>query len=161
MDALSTVFWRKSSLSIERGPDPAGTANKPAYRYLPSALRIGIAQLDAQHDALFARLVGLKGQCLRDGVLALAEAEALLAALREHYASEELVADEIGIDFAEHARDHSDMLQQVDKLLHDVVDRRASVFAALRYIEYWFERHILQDDMLLAAASARAGAERR
>jgi len=135
----------------------ATAMNQLSYRFLPTPLLIGIPEVDAQHDDLFRRLVVLKGICLSEGRLPQAEADALLAALAVHYATEEQVAAAIGMDFAGHARAHREMLQMLTKSLNEVVDGRADVFSTLRYIEYWFERHIAQEDVHLGACLAQGG----
>lgn len=129
--------------------------NDGAHSFLPGPLLIGVAEVDAQHDALFRHLIVLKGLCLRDGFLPIEETDGLLAALQEHYATEERLADEAGLDFAAHAQAHREMLELVGKALHEVAEGRGDVFGTLRYVEYWFERHITQDDMCLGACSSR------
>lgn len=129
--------------------------NEGAPSFLPGPLLIGVAEVDAQHDALFRHLVVLKGLCLRDGFLPLEEADRLLLALQDHYATEERLADKAGMDFADHARAHREMLELVRKALHDVAEKRGDVFGTLRYVEYWFERHITQEDMCLGRCASR------
>lgn len=130
--------------------------NHGPHSFLPGPLLIGVAEIDAQHDALFRQLVVLKGLCLRDGFLPLDEAERLLLALQDHYATEERLAAEAGMDFADHARGHREMLELVRKALHEVAEKRGDVFGTLRYVEYWFERHITQEDMCLGRCASRA-----
>lgn len=129
--------------------------NNGAHSFLPAPLLLGVAEVDAQHDALFRHLVVLKGLCLRDGCLPVEETDGLLAALREHYATEERLAAEAGQDFAAHARAHREMLELLGKAFREVVEGRGDVFGTLRYVEYWFERHITQDDMCLGTCSSR------
>lgn len=129
--------------------------NNGPHSFLPSPLRIGVPEIDEQHDALFRHLVVLKALCLRDGFLPTEEADALLAALQDHYATEERLAGEAGMDFVGHARDHQEMLGIVGKALRDLAEGRGDVFGTLRYVEYWFERHITQDDMCLGSCSDR------
>lgn len=120
-----------------------------AHSFLPGPLRIGITEIDAEHDLLFRQLVVLKGLCLRDGCMPVAESDGLLVALSEHYATEERLAEEAGLDFAEHARAHREMLELVSRAFQDLAQKRGDVFGTLRYVEYWFERHIVQEDMCL------------
>lgn len=123
--------------------------NNCAPRFLPKELVIGVAEIDDQHEALFAQLIFLKELCLETKHLPLEQAEGLLAALREHYATEERLAAENGIDFSAHAREHELMLRAVGKTLMEVVEGRANIFSLLRYLDYWFERHIAEEDKLL------------
>lgn len=122
---------------------------KDARHFLPIELHIGIPEIDAQHEALFARLVYLKHTCLEEKRLPRAEAEALLDALREHYVTEEHFAQKLQMDFSVHVRQHEVMLRAVSKTLNEVLAGRANVFSLLRYLEYWFERHIADEDMVL------------
>lgn len=127
--------------------------NDRAPRFLPKELIIGVPEVDAQHEALFARLVFLKELCLETKHLPLEQAEGLLAALQEHYATEECLAAGNDIDFSEHARQHEMMLRAVGKTLMEVVAGRANIFSLLRYLDYWFERHIAEEDRLLGLAA--------
>lgn len=129
--------------------------DKEAVRFLPTELLIGVEEIDIQHAALFKRLVALKEGYLANQGFHAAQADELIAALREHYATEERLAGEIGMDFSAHAENHRNMLQLVGKALNEVAEGRADLFGTLRYVEYWFERHIAQDDMCLGAAPAR------
>jgi len=123
--------------------------NEETLRFLPTGLLLGIEQIDLQHAELFHRMLLLKESFLNEGRLLPAEADGIVQALREHYATEERLAEEVGMDFTEHAAGHRNMLQMIGKALSDGVEGRADVSGTLRYIEYWFERHIAQDDRLL------------
>lgn len=135
--------------------------NKFLPRLLPAELITGSPEIDAQHEALFGRLVYLKDLCLRTRHLPLSEAEALLQDLREHYRTEEKLAEATGIDFSEHARQHEVMLLAAGKTLKEVVEGRANVFGLLRYLDYWFERHIAEEDMLIAPRAEPGPSARR
>ena len=117
--------------------------------FLPEALMIDVPELDAQHRSLFAGLAELKALCIKENSLPQAYAEHLLLALREHFATEERLADEIGVDFTDHAEKHDRMLAAITKGMADVYDGKRDVFGLLRFVEYWFERHIKEDDMPL------------
>lgn len=123
-----------------------------AVGFLPSSLHTGVPEMDSQHEALFGRLVYLKNLCLGQNSLPAAEAEGLLDFLREHYATEAQLAMDMNIDFSGHAEQHRVMLQGVGKALGDAVEGCADVFGVLRYIEYWFERHIAHEDMPLSVS---------
>ena len=125
-----------------------------ASRFLPGALRIGIESIDEQHARLFGQLVEIKQICLVENALPPAEANALVVALSEHYSYEMALARQMGIEFTDHAKKHGKMLRLVDKALCEAVAARADAFSTLRYIEYWFERHIAEDDRLLGAVAA-------
>jgi len=132
--------------------------NDGPHSFLPGPLQIGVAEVDVQHDALFRHLVVLKGLCLRDGFLPVDEADGLLVAVQAHYATEERLADEAGINFADHSRAHREMLELIRKALHEAAEKRGDVFGTLRYVEYWFERHITREDMSLGRRSSLAQA---
>lgn len=118
--------------------------------FLPLALHIGIEEIDAQHDALFGHLVRLKRLCLNINRLPANEADALLARLRQHFVTEAHYASQAGIDFAAHTQRHQTMLDQVAKALKGASAANTDVFGVLRYVEYWFERHIAQEDQHMA-----------
>jgi hemerythrin-like metal-binding protein len=128
--------------------------NEDALRFLPLSLHIGIEEIDAQHAELFGHLVRLKRLCLNINRLPANEADALIARLRKHFATEAHYAAEAGIDFAAHTLRHQTMLEQVSKALKGASAANADVFGVLRYVEYWFERHIAHEDQELADALA-------
>lgn len=129
--------------------------NEDALRFLPLSLHIGIEEIDAQHAELFGHLVRLKRLCLNINRLPANEADALIARLRKHFATEAHYAAEAGIDFAAHTLRHQTMLEQVAKALKGASAANADVFGVLRYVEYWFERHIAQEDRELADILAK------
>lgn len=128
--------------------------NEDALRFLPLTLHIGIEEIDAQHAELFGHLVRLKRLCLNINRLPANEADALIARLRKHFATEAHYAAEAGVDFAAHTIRHQTMLEQVTKALKGASAANADVFGVLRYVEYWFERHIAHEDQELADALA-------
>jgi hemerythrin len=73
-----------------------------------------------------------------------------MARLRKHFVTEAHYAGEAGIDFAAHTLRHQTMLEQVAKSLHEASSEDADVYGVLRYVEYWFERHIAHEDRRLA-----------
>jgi hemerythrin-like metal-binding protein len=124
--------------------------NEDALRFLPLALHIGIEEIDAQHAELFGHLVRLKRLCLNINRLPANEADALIARLRKHFATEAHYAAEAGVDFTDHTVRHQAMLEQVAKALKGASAANVDVFGVLRYVEYWFERHIAHEDRELA-----------
>ena len=117
--------------------------------FLPSSLIVNIQAIDDQHADLFSELAALKLLCIERNELPVAESESLLAALRIHCATEEKLANEAGLDFANHGKKHKKMLAAISKALDDVREGRMDVFSVLRYVEYWFERHIREEDLNL------------
>ena len=124
--------------------------SEDTLRFLPLSLHIGVEEIDAQHAELFGHLVRLKRLCLNINRLPANEADALLARLRRHFATEARYAAEAGIDFAAHTIRHQTMLEQVTKALKGASAANTDVFGVLRYVEYWFERHIAHEDQELA-----------
>ena len=124
--------------------------NRETETFLPSALIVNIAEMDDQHAELFSRLSKLKNVCIEANTLPAGEAESLLELLRVHCATEEKLAKESGLVIAEHARKHKNMLAAITKAISEVHEGKIDVFSVLRYIEYWFERHITEEDLNLA-----------
>lgn len=124
--------------------------SEDALRFLPLALQIGIEEIDLQHAELFRHLDRLKRLCLNINRLPANEADALIARLRRHFATEAHYAADADIDFADHTIRHEAMLEQVTKALKGASAANTDVFGVLRYVEYWFERHIAHEDRPLA-----------
>ncbi|MDP3539751.1 MAG: hemerythrin family protein [Azonexus sp.] len=114
--------------------------------FLPDALMINVPEVDEQHAALFARLARLKHRCIETNCLPDDDATTLLESLRIHCATEERLANQAGVSFTTHAKKHQQMLKGIEKTLHDVRNEKTDIFSLIRYIEYWFERHIIEED---------------
>lgn len=91
-------------------------------------------------------LAALKSYCLETGRLPTDRTNELLAALWAHFATEEHLAEAVGMPFAEHTEKHQNLLDTLTKAFVEVNAGRREVFSLLRYIDYWFERHISDDD---------------
>jgi len=126
---------------------------------LPEALLIDLPEIDAQHEEIFRRIESLKATCFGSGPVSFAEFESLLDYLKYHFASEERIANAVGLDFAGHATAHRDNLQALQKAFAGVRNGARDVHSFLRYAEYWFERHIAVEDRPFAASvrNCRAG----
>jgi hemerythrin len=122
----------------------------PSKGLLPEALMLGIPHIDAQHEGIFYRIEALKDACVENGKLPDDMADELLDFLRIHFASEEDCAREAGVDFVEHGHAHTATLETLAQWVHRVRSGRADVFSLLRYLEIWFERHIVNEDQPLA-----------
>lgn len=120
--------------------------NAENANFLPVELMIEVDEVDDQHAELFARLAHLKDLCIEKNGLPVKEADELFAALCLHCDTEERLANEAGIDFAMHAFKHQKMLRGIYRTLQEVREERMDVFSLIRFIEYWFERHIIEDD---------------
>lgn len=117
--------------------------------YLPASLVLGISDIDEQHGMLFAQFQEIKRACLEKNCLPPALGKALLASLAEHFATEQRFAEAAGIYFHEHARAHQRALAGLSKAFASVTEGTQDVFGVLRFIEYWFERHITEFDLPL------------
>ena len=118
---------------------------------LPELLLLGIPEVDAQHEAVFYRIENLKFLCIEQNELPRAVVDELLDYLREHFATEERIADEQQIEFSEHAETHQETLATLGEWVTKVVSGKRDVFSFLRYLEIWFERHIREEDQPFAA----------
>lgn len=124
--------------------------------FLPRELLVDVPTIDRQHDDLFTQFEAMKAICIEQNILPVAEAEALLDALEVHFATEEKFALDAGIDFGRHGEKHRKMLTSVRKMLANVVAGELDVFSLIRYLDYWFERHIREEDKALGGSLQRA-----
>lgn len=124
--------------------------------FLPRELLVDVPTIDRQHDELFAQFEAMKAICLEQNALPVAEAEALLEALAVHFATEEKFALDAGIDFGRHGEKHRRMLAGVRKMLDGVIVGELDAFSLIRYLDYWFERHIREEDKMLGRSLQRA-----
>ncbi len=114
--------------------------------FLPEALFFDLPEIDAQHEEIFNRIDSLKTACFESSYVPLEEFDALLEYFAFHFATEERIADEADLDFADHAKIHEDTLRLLQRALTEVRNRGRDAHSFLRYCEYWFERHISEDD---------------
>lgn len=56
----------------------------------------------------------------------------------------------------EHNQKHQAMLAGVPQMIDEVLHERLDVLSLIRYVDYWFERHILDEDKHLAEALAHS-----
>ncbi len=113
---------------------------------LPEALLIDLPEIDAQHEEIFRRIESLKLACIGSGPIPFEDFDSLLAYLKYHFDSEERLANEMGIDFLDHATVHRENLHALCKAFDEVRGGARDVHSFLRYAEYWFERHIAEED---------------
>src|SRR5574343_1379420 len=125
------------------------TMQNSSFSYLPSALVIGVPEIDEQHAHLFEQLEQFKASCIEHNAFMADEAEALFSTLVDHCQTEERIANEAHLDFREHGEKHRLMLRSIRKMLNDMERPGADVFSLIRYVDYWFERHIHDEDLTL------------
>lgn len=116
------------------------------HNLLPEALVLDVPEVDAQHEEIFFRVEWLKALCLEANGLVDAPADEFLMFLKEHFSTEERIAREAGLDFSEHARKHAENLAMMTRAVDEVRTGERDIFSLLRYLEYWFERHIVEED---------------
>lgn len=113
---------------------------------LPEALVIDQPEVDAQHEQIFVRIETLK-IAFSDGVTPTIEVfDDLLAFFAHHFATEEHIARQAGLEFSQHTKKHNDNLYILGRALDEVRRGSNDVYSFLRYVEYWFERHIIEED---------------
>ena len=64
----------------------------------------------------------------------------------EHCDSEAGLAAAAGVDFTKHKQKHQAMNTGIHKMINEVLNERLDVFSLISYVDYWFERHILEED---------------
>ena len=123
--------------------------------FLPEALLVDLPEIDAQHEEVFTRIESLKAGCFENTYVDIAEFQGLIDYFALHFATEERLADEAGVDFTAHAKIHRDTLGLLRKALDDVRNGGHDAHSFLRYAEFWFERHIREDDKRFIATLAQ------
>lgn len=118
--------------------------------FLPDSLILAVPEIDDQHRELFAKLAEIKAICIEENCLPEASAEALLDFLQVHFATEERLAKAAGFDFSKHAAKHEIMISAIRQGIAKVKIGKKDVFGLLKFVEYWFERHIAEEDLLLS-----------
>lgn len=126
--------------------------NTPFAGLLPEALLIDLPEIDAQHDEIFGRVEALKAACYGSGPAPLEDFQSLLDYVQFHFSTEEGMARETGVDFLDHGRVHRENLQSLYKAFGEVRAGARDVHSFLRYAEYWFERHIIEEDKAFAVS---------
>ena len=118
------------------------------------ALNVGIPEIDYQHRNLVSML-----NALHTAIEANEPREHLGEILEEldlyvanHFATEERIAKQGGLEFSDHIKTHGKGLRVLNKALDDVRSGARDAYSLLRYIELWFERHINEQDKLFAAS---------
>lgn len=118
---------------------------------LPEALMINLPEVDAQHEEIFVRIESLKIAYFEGNNPGFEIFDDLLTFLGHHFATEERIAQQAGLEFCLHTKAHHDSLYMLSKALDEVRRGAGDVYSVLRYVECWFERHILEEDMPFGA----------
>ena len=122
------------------------------FPFLPDVLRTGILEIDEQHHGLFQQANDIEKACIEHNALRQEDADALLERLRQHFVTEERFASGAGVDFSAHGKRHEEMYRTIAAALERALSNTEGVFGLVRYLQYWFERHIVQDDLPLGRA---------
>ena len=64
---------------------------------LPESLLVDLPEIDAQHEEIFNRIESLKSACFESAITPIDEFESLLAYFAFHFATEERLADAVGL----------------------------------------------------------------
>jgi len=123
---------------------------------LPLELRVGEPVLDLQHDELFRRIAELRKAAFGSGKIAPETLRDFAASFAAHFTDEEALADAANVEFLVHKQEHHKVLRVLDKAIAEIEHGRLDRHSFLRYIEYWFEHHIKEFDMRLAARLTEA-----
>lgn len=119
---------------------------------LPDGLLVDLPEIDAQHEEIFNFIDFLKTICFEHSHIPVNEFGKLLDYFAIHFSTEERIAEEAGLDFTDHAKIHTDTLRLLHKALGEVINGGQDAHSFLRFCEYWFERHIREDDKLFISA---------
>lgn len=120
-------------------------------RYLAINEVLNVPKMDEEHNELFGRLDNLKMHSFGSSEVLQQEADALCNCLIKHFKTEQKLADAAGIDFTDHAQLHEKMFAVVSLSLKQIYLGQGDVFALIKYIHLWFERHIQETDARFAA----------
>lgn len=118
---------------------------------LPEALLVDLPEVDAQHEEIFTCIESLKSACFDSTYVPINELHALIELFERHFSTEERIAREAGLDFDGHTRIHRDTVRLLRKGFDDIIAGAQDTHPFLRYAEYWFERHIKEDDKAFVA----------
>ena len=124
----------------------------PLTGLLPDVLVIDLPEVDAQHEEIFGRIEALKSACIESGDVPIEELESLSTCFVEHFATEERIAEQAGLDFSEHIKIHRMNLRVFRRAIEELRSGVRDGYSFMRYMELWFERHILEYDQPFAAS---------
>lgn len=124
----------------------------PFARLLPDALLIGLPEVDAQHEEIFNRIESLKATCFEHCHAPFPEFESLVAFFAHHFATEERIAEQAGLEFSLHIKAHRTNQRVLKKALDEVRSGVRDAYSFMRYVELWFERHIIEEDQPFSAS---------
>ncbi len=113
---------------------------------LPDALLVGVPEIDVQHEEIFVRIESLKDACFGNDAPPFDDCADLLRFLASHFETEETLARKARLEFSSHTQAHQTNFSALNRALEEVRSGARDVHSFLRYFEFWFERHILDQD---------------
>ncbi|MEF8717979.1 MAG: hemerythrin [Candidatus Accumulibacter necessarius] len=119
---------------------------------LPEALLIDLPEIDVQHEEIFRRIEALKKPCFGSGPSPSKNSTACLTIWNITSPAKSELRENSASDFVDHAECTDENLQALRKAFAEVHDGARDVHSFLRYAEYWFERHITDEDKPFAAS---------
>jgi hemerythrin len=117
---------------------------------LPSHLRVNIPEVDTEHNEPFLFLEEFKRYCFEKVLVPLEKRNALRNVLIDHFATEFALAKRSKLDFDLHGKAHANMFKVVSQALDQMSTNNSDLYSLIRYIDYWFEKHILDYDIPMA-----------
>lgn len=113
---------------------------------LPEDCLVDNSEIDRQHAQIFGLIASLSASFPRHDPPVFSEFKGLLRLIALHFAAEARMAKKRGVEFSAHAAIHRENLQQMRDALDVVAAGLSDPLAFLRYVEFWFLRHIVQYD---------------
>lgn len=120
------------------------------YSMLPLSLHTHVHEIDTEHNELFEFLESFKEYCFDSTPMPQLKRDALHQMLESHFETEAHLAEKAGLNFSYHEAAHDNMLDMVMRSLNQMSSKNSDLYSLIRYIGYWFEKHILDYDIQLA-----------
>jgi len=117
---------------------------------LPKSLMVNVPAMDIEHHELFMYLEEFKESCFDSAHITLEKRDVLYGLLLKNCQTEKVLAQSVNFDFTSHALAHAQMLKIVFHTLNQLSSNNGDIYTLIRYISYWFERHILEYDIQIA-----------
>ena len=141
---------------------PSPPTPSPRFAWKPS-LRIGVPQIDAQHEALFERAARLDAAFLAgEPNKRLEELFAFLAGyVLEHFVDEEQLMRKMGYPrFGSHVQEHADFKRRLRSLVPQwdaEGESQALLTALLGFLDSWLTEHVSKSDQAIGEFARNRG----
>jgi hemerythrin len=113
---------------------------------------IDLPEIDAQHEEIFQRIESLKAACFGSEPISFLRSTACSIIWSTISPPKSALPGKSAVDFLDHDAVHRENLQSLRKAFDEVRNGARDVHSFLRYAEYWFERHISEEDKPFAAS---------